>query len=101
MQLINDVNIIIFNFYIGLYINFFNYSLFQQWELVVVSKLGWDLAPVTASDVLEHLLQRLPETYKSEMVYRHSTTFVALAITGECHTRFSKNKQYRSSFYCS
>lgn len=53
----------------------------KSWELLLVSKLGWDLSPVTAGDFVDHLLNRVPVLAREPIVRRHATTFVALAAT--------------------
>ncbi|XP_068627851.1 G1/S-specific cyclin-D3 [Battus philenor] len=52
-----------------------------SWELLVLSKLKWDVAGVTAHDFLPLLLSRLPlrDLVNTEMVQRHAQTFIALA----------------------
>ncbi|XP_044728709.1 G1/S-specific cyclin-D2 [Chrysoperla carnea] len=52
-----------------------------RWELLVLSKLKWDVSAVTPQDFLRHILQRLPihpETLDCDMVLRHAQTFIAL-----------------------
>lgn len=57
----------------------------QSWELLVLSKLKWDVAGVTAHDFLPLLLSRLPlrGLVNTEMVQRHAQTFIALAARGK------------------
>ncbi|CAG9563571.1 unnamed protein product [Danaus chrysippus] len=52
-----------------------------SWELLVLSKLKWDVAGVTAHDFLPLLLSRLPLRGQAdaEMVRRHAQTFISLA----------------------
>uniref|UniRef100_A0A2A4J6D0 Uncharacterized protein n=1 Tax=Heliothis virescens TaxID=7102 RepID=A0A2A4J6D0_HELVI len=52
-----------------------------SWELLVLSKLKWDVAGVTAHDFLPLLLSRLPlrGLVNTEMVHRHAQTFISLA----------------------
>ncbi|KAI8440079.1 hypothetical protein MSG28_001502 [Choristoneura fumiferana] len=52
-----------------------------SWELLVLSKLKWDVAGVTAHDFLPLLLSRLPlrGLVNTDMVHRHAQTFIALA----------------------
>ncbi|XP_064162648.1 G1/S-specific cyclin-D3 isoform X1 [Anguilla rostrata] len=58
-----------------------------QWELVVVSRLDWDLASVLPSDFLEHILKCLPIMPCSLHILRkHTHSYVALAAT---ESRFS------------
>ncbi|KAK7085759.1 hypothetical protein SK128_008383 [Halocaridina rubra] len=57
---------------------------FHRWELLLVSKLGWDLSPVTACDFVDHLLRRVSSIVgKEPTVKSRATTFVVLAATGE------------------
>jgi hypothetical protein len=60
--------------------------LFQRWELLVLSKLKWDVAAVTPQDFLQHILVRLPidrNTWDAHMIHRHAQTFIALSTRGE------------------
>lgn len=52
-----------------------------NWELLVLSKLKWDMATVTPHDFLQLLLARLPvqDLVDVEMIVRHAQTFIALA----------------------
>lgn len=53
--------------------------------MLVLSKLKWDVAGVTAHDFLPLLLSRLPlrGLVNTEMVQRHAQTFIALAARGK------------------
>ncbi|XP_042218964.1 G1/S-specific cyclin-D1-like [Homarus americanus] len=53
----------------------------KQWELLLLSKLGWDLSPITACDFVDHLLRRVYPVGQEPIVRRHATTFVALVGT--------------------
>ena len=65
----------------------------QQWEMLLVSKLGWDLLPVTACDFVDQLVALVPlvaggstttqRVQVSPLLRRHANTFVQLATTGE------------------
>lgn len=58
---------------------------FQRWELLVLSKLKWDVSSVTPQDFLRHILRRLPlesASLDSTMVHRHAQTFIALCARG-------------------
>lgn len=59
--------------------------LLQHWELLVLSKLKWDVAGVTAHDFLPLLLSRLPlrGLVDTHMVQRHAQTFISLAASGK------------------
>ncbi|KAJ8360704.1 hypothetical protein SKAU_G00172290 [Synaphobranchus kaupii] len=53
-----------------------------QWELVVVSRLDWDLASVLPSDFLEPILKCLPiMPFSLHMLRKHTHSCVALAAT--------------------
>lgn len=56
----------------------------QKWELLVLSKLKWDMSVVTPQDFLALLVARLPLAgiVESNMVIRHAQTFIALAAKG-------------------
>ncbi|PKU30170.1 g1 s-specific cyclin-d3 [Limosa lapponica baueri] len=54
----------------------------QDWELLVLEKLKWDLVSVIANDFLAHILHRLPLPQdKVELVKKHAQTFIALCAT--------------------
>ncbi|XP_041973089.1 G1/S-specific cyclin-D3 [Aricia agestis] len=61
--------------------NSVTYADICSWELLVLSKLKWDIAGVTAHDFLPLLLSRLhlPRKVNTEMVQRHAQTFISLA----------------------
>lgn len=52
-------------------------------ELLVLNKLKWDLASVTALDFIDHFLRQIPGMRECKLVLRkHAQTFVALCATG-------------------
>nr|CAD7572594.1 unnamed protein product [Timema californicum] len=53
----------------------------RSWELLVLSKLKWDISAVTPQDFLPHILRRLPIdcTWDRRMILRHAQTFIALS----------------------
>uniref|UniRef100_A0A672LHC9 Cyclin D3 n=1 Tax=Sinocyclocheilus grahami TaxID=75366 RepID=A0A672LHC9_SINGR len=54
-----------------------------QWEVLLVSRLDWDLAAVLPSDFLEPLLQTLPLSAEdTASVRRHTLSYIALSSTG-------------------
>lgn len=58
----------------------------QSWELLVLSKLKWDMSAVTPHDFFDHILRRLPVdtvTWDIGMIRRHTQTFIALCARGE------------------
>lgn len=57
----------------------------QDWEVLVLEKLKWDLVSVIANDFLAHILHHLPlPKDKMELVKKHAQTFIALCATGGC-----------------
>lgn len=56
----------------------------QEWELVVLGKLKWNLAAVTPNDFIEHIMRRLPlPEDKLALIRKHVQTFIALCATGQ------------------
>lgn len=54
----------------------------QEWELVVLGKLKWNLAAVTPHDFIEHILRKLPQQReKLSLIRKHAQTFIALCAT--------------------
>ncbi|XP_075211577.1 G1/S-specific cyclin-D2-like [Lycorma delicatula] len=53
-----------------------------RWEMLVLSKLKWDIAAVTPQNFLCHILRRLPllmdPLINLHMVHRHAQTFITL-----------------------
>lgn len=60
----------------------------QQWEVMVVSRLGWCLASVVPSDFLEPILQALPFVHPLNIqnMRRHVHSYIALAAMGKLKT---------------
>lgn len=59
----------------------------QEWELVVLGKLKWNLAAVTPNDFIEHIMRRLPlPEDKLALIRKHVQTFIALCATGQWGT---------------
>ncbi|XP_043939297.1 G1/S-specific cyclin-D2-like [Protopterus annectens] len=63
-----------------------DYSICEQelkaMELLVLNKLKWDIAAVTPSEFLPHILEWLPlPEEKVHLVHRHTDTFIALCTT--------------------
>lgn len=55
----------------------------QEWELVVLGKLKWNLAAVTPNDFIEHIMRKLPlPEDKLDLIRKHVQTFIALCATG-------------------
>lgn len=62
------------------------FLLFQMWELLILSKLKWDVLTVTPHDFVRPLLRRIPvhETdVDSQVLFRHINTFIALCARGK------------------
>lgn len=58
-------------------------SVLQQWELLVVAGLEWDLASVLPSDFLEQILHGIPIIpHNLHALRRHVHSYIALAATG-------------------
>ena len=62
---------------------FFNLFLFQEMELLILSKLKWDLSAITPYDFLEYLLRLLAEgsNIDSAQLRRHTENFIILCAT--------------------
>jgi hypothetical protein len=64
---------------------------FQNWEVLVLSRLNWNVATITPLDFLELLLARLPIENNAtrcadislEKIRKHAQTFIGLATRGE------------------
>uniref|UniRef100_A0A8C1JJE8 Cyclin D2, b n=1 Tax=Cyprinus carpio TaxID=7962 RepID=A0A8C1JJE8_CYPCA len=60
-----------------------------EWELVVLSKLKWNLAAITPLDFIEHILHKLPFPEDRMMLIRkHTQTFIALCATDHSFTMY-------------
>ena len=60
-----------------------NVCVLQQWELVVVAGLKWDLASVLPSDFPEPILHGIPIIpHNLHALRRHVHSYIALAATG-------------------
>ncbi|XP_009634819.1 G1/S-specific cyclin-D2 isoform X2 [Egretta garzetta] len=54
----------------------------EEWELVVLGKLKWNLAAITPHDFIEHILRKLPlPKDKLLLIRKHAQTFIALCAT--------------------
>lgn len=54
----------------------------QNWELVVLSKLKWNVTAVTGFDYVDHLLERFTWGDAEARIRRHALTLVAISYTG-------------------
>ncbi len=60
------------------------FNAFQDWEILVLHKLRWDLSAITPHDFIEQILTRLPvDKQKQNTIKRHAQTFIALTSTGK------------------
>ncbi len=77
------------NFHFGVSKLIFIFILFQHWELIVLSRLKWDISSITPLDFLELLLRRLPITHRNctdinlDKIRKHAQAFISLAARGE------------------
>ncbi|XP_067160542.1 G1/S-specific cyclin-D2 isoform X5 [Apteryx mantelli] len=54
----------------------------EEWELVVLGRLKWNLAAITPHDFIEHILRKLPlPKDKLLLIRKHAQTFIALCAT--------------------
>lgn len=63
--------------------------LLQQFEVVVLSRLEWDLSAVTGFDYVDHVLERVSWSRNQPLVRRHARTLVDLCYTGTVPTLFT------------
>ena len=68
-----------------------NEPLLQEWEVLLLSKLDWDMSSVIASDFIEHIIQRvrrfrLEGLDDSAVLRHHSETLLTLC---SAHGSFS------------
>lgn len=69
----------------------------QEWEVLVLGKLKWDLAAVIAHDFLALILHRLSlPSDRQALVRKHAQTFLALCATGKSRAHiFLPNQKIR------
>lgn len=67
----------------------------QGWELLVLSRLKWDLAAITPNDFVNPLIRRLSAWTKGKEIImkRHTQTFIALCAAGESMMKGKKMKK--------
>ncbi|XP_064489981.1 G1/S-specific cyclin-D3-like isoform X2 [Ornithodoros turicata] len=53
----------------------------KAWEILVLSKLDWDMASILANDFVDHLICWLGVTRDMDTVRRHANTFISLCAT--------------------
>ena len=56
------------------------FSNLQEWEVLLLSKLDWDMCAVIALDFVEHIIQRVQSLgwNNSDVIRRHSESLVAI-----------------------
>lgn len=65
-------------------INESSFRFFQEMELLVLSKLKWDVSAVTPHDFLDQIISRLSlHKDRPEAIKTHAQTFIALCATGK------------------
>jgi cyclin D2 len=56
----------------------------QEWELIVLRTLKWEISAVTPHDFLEYIISRMPlNNDERRAVRRHAKTFIALCASGK------------------
>lgn len=55
---------------------------FQNWELLVLSKLQWNVCAITGYDYVDQIIERCPWGNESSLLRRHSNTLVSISYTG-------------------
>lgn len=73
--------------------------LLQQFEVVVLSRLEWDLSAVTGFDYVDHVLERVSWSRNQPLVRRHARTLVDLCYTGTVPTLFTALSCVFSTIY--
>lgn len=64
-----------------LYSNYY-YS-FQNWEMLILSKLQWDVCGITGFDFVDHILERCSWGNDTPLIRRHAHTLVSICYTGK------------------
>ncbi|KAL1114959.1 hypothetical protein AAG570_007782 [Ranatra chinensis] len=54
----------------------------RDWELLIVSKLKWDLIGINGHDFASHIIARSPWTADHALLKNHAFTLIALGCTG-------------------
>ncbi|KAL0273218.1 UNVERIFIED_CONTAM: hypothetical protein PYX00_005947 [Menopon gallinae] len=54
----------------------------KDWEVLVLSKLRWNIAAVTGFDYIDHIIDRVPWGTENSLIRRHATTLVGICYTG-------------------
>ena len=73
---------------------------FQGWELLVLARLKWDLAAVTAHDYVDHILQRLPTSIlpssSQQRIRAHTNTLIQITALGKSNNSPNLLKKSRA-----
>lgn len=56
---------------------------FQNWELLVLSKLQWNIASITGYDFVDQILERCTWGNDTQLIRRHAHTLVSICYTGK------------------
>lgn len=61
----------------------------MEWEVLLLSKLDWDMSAVIASDFIEHIIQRVRRLniisfWSSDVVRRHAETLITMCSAHYC-----------------
>lgn len=59
------------------------YFPFQNWEILILSKLQWNIAAVTGFDYIDHIIDRVSWGTESPLIRRHAATLVGVCYTGK------------------
>ncbi|KAK9701081.1 Cyclin, N-terminal domain [Popillia japonica] len=62
--------------------NSVSYEHIFSWELLVLSKLQWNLCAITGYDYVDQIIERCPWGNESSLLRRHSNTLVSICYTG-------------------
>lgn len=62
-------------------LKFILYLLLQDWELLILQELRWELSTVTPLDFLDSLIQRIPQIPNTKDIRQRTETILVLALT--------------------
>lgn len=57
-------------------------------ELLIVCKIRWNLSTITASDFLDHILERVSWSKDHPLIRQHALTLINLCYTGKSQLCF-------------
>ncbi|EEB09987.1 G1/S-specific cyclin-D2, putative [Pediculus humanus corporis] len=55
----------------------------KDWELLILSKLQWNVAAVTGFDYIDHIIDRVSWGTENPLIRRHASTLVGICYTGK------------------